>query len=200
MAVILSRGDELKAGNVAFPRPSWDPYKATPSPLYSRRCCYAPRRDNTRGILSPTIQTQSWLILIITWYHQMCCQTGVIWRHLLGDSDVDYALCLSAEVLLHTVLCNENDKFYTTMIYPCINSCICFIGIACLMKVRTLFKPEFPRVWVTWWTAHVQISNLCEAAYVNKQIRVDFRRIKLYFWWIWSTISGNNQLISTAFD
>ena len=35
----------------------------------SRGCCLAPRRDNTRGSLTPTIHTQSCLIPIITWCH-----------------------------------------------------------------------------------------------------------------------------------
>ena len=35
-----------------------------------------------------------------------------------GDNEVDHAVCLQAEFQMHTVLFNENDKFYTTMIYP----------------------------------------------------------------------------------
>ena len=35
----------------------------------SRWCCLAPRRENTRGSLTPTIHTQSCLIPIITWCH-----------------------------------------------------------------------------------------------------------------------------------
>ena len=35
-----------------------------------------------------------------------------------------------------------------------------FDGIACLMKVWPLFKREFPRVLMTWWSARARISNV----------------------------------------
>ena len=38
--------------------------------------------------------------------------------HLIGDNDVDHAVCFKAEFPLQMVLSNENGVFYTTMIYP----------------------------------------------------------------------------------
>ena len=43
-----------------------------------------------------------------------------------GDNEVDHAVCLQAEFQMHAVLSNENDKFYTTMIYPCFSRSVCF--------------------------------------------------------------------------
>ena len=43
-----------------------------------------------------------------------------------GDNEVDHAVCLKAEFLMHTALSNENGKFYTTMIYPCFSRLVCF--------------------------------------------------------------------------
>ena len=43
-----------------------------------------------------------------------------------GDNEVDHAVCLQAEFQMHTVLSNENDKFYTTMIYLCFSRSVCF--------------------------------------------------------------------------
>ena len=151
----------------------------------SRGCCLAPRRDNTRGSLTPTIHTQSCLILIITWCHHFfhsnqysahekqfkvwigsnrslrCHVATLSWRQVSqsppppvtkmrvlvfcgrlgvwnrtapdrrhidatrGDNEVDHAVCLQAEFQMHAVLSNENDKFYTTMIYPCFSRSVC---------------------------------------------------------------------------
>ena len=41
-------------------------------------------------------------------------------------SEIDHAVCLKAEFQMHTALTNENDKFYTTMIYPCSSGSVCF--------------------------------------------------------------------------
>ena len=144
----------------------------------SRGCCLAPRRDNTRGSLTPTIHTQSCLIPIITWCHHFSTSTNIlllksnlkfesrattvsvamslrnlggkyrnrlhprsqkcscrlgVWnrtapdrRHLLGDNEVDQAVCLKAEFQMHIALSNANGKFYTTMIYPCFSRSVCF--------------------------------------------------------------------------
>ena len=43
-----------------------------------------------------------------------------------GDNEVDHAMCLKIEFQTHTVLSNENGKFYTTMIYPCFSRSVCF--------------------------------------------------------------------------
>ena len=43
-----------------------------------------------------------------------------------GDNEVDHAVCLKVEFHMHTVLSNENGKFYTTMIYPCFSRSVCF--------------------------------------------------------------------------
>ena len=43
-----------------------------------------------------------------------------------GDNEVDHAVCLKAEFQMHTVLSNENGKFYTTMIYPCFSRSVYF--------------------------------------------------------------------------
>ena len=43
-----------------------------------------------------------------------------------GDNEVDHAVCLQAEFHMHTVHTHENDKFYTTMIYPCFSRSVCF--------------------------------------------------------------------------
>ena len=43
-----------------------------------------------------------------------------------GDSEVDHAVCLKVEFQMHSVLSNENGKFYTTMIYPCFSRLVCF--------------------------------------------------------------------------
>ena len=43
-----------------------------------------------------------------------------------GDNEVDDAVCLQAEFHMHAVLSHENDKFYTTMIYPCFSRSVCF--------------------------------------------------------------------------
>ena len=42
-----------------------------------------------------------------------------------GSNEVDHAVCLKVEFQMHTVLSNENDKFYTTMIYPCFSRLVC---------------------------------------------------------------------------
>ena len=44
----------------------------------------------------------------------------------LSDNEVDHAVCLQADFQMHAVLSNENDKFYTTMIYPCFSRSVCF--------------------------------------------------------------------------
>ena len=43
-----------------------------------------------------------------------------------GDNEVDHAVCFKAELQMHTALSNENDKFYTTMIYPSFSRSVCF--------------------------------------------------------------------------
>ena len=43
-----------------------------------------------------------------------------------GDNEVDHAVCLKVEFHMHTVLSNENGKFFTIMIYPCFSRLICF--------------------------------------------------------------------------
>ena len=43
----------------------------------ARGCCLVPRRDNTRGSLSPTIYIQSCLIPIITWCHHIFPQLPI---------------------------------------------------------------------------------------------------------------------------
>ena len=43
-----------------------------------------------------------------------------------GDNEVDHAVCLKVEFQMHTVLSNENGKFYTTMIYACFSRSECF--------------------------------------------------------------------------
>ena len=46
--------------------------------LVSNSQVIAPRRDNTRGSLTPTIHTQSCLILIITWCHHFSTATNIL--------------------------------------------------------------------------------------------------------------------------
>ena len=46
-------------------------------------------------------------------------------RHLLDDNVVDHVVCLKAEIQSHIVLSNENDEFYTIMIYPCLRRLVC---------------------------------------------------------------------------
>ena len=92
-------------------------------------------------------------------------RTASEWRHRLhGDNIVDHVVCLKAEFLWHTVLSNENGEFYTYDIYPY------------LMKVFLLFKREFPRVLMTWRTAHANFKY--EVTDVNNGIPIDFRAIK----------------------
>ena len=43
-----------------------------------------------------------------------------------GDNKVDHAVCLKAEFQMHTALSNENDKLFTTMIYPYFSRSVCF--------------------------------------------------------------------------
>ena len=43
-----------------------------------------------------------------------------------GDNEVDHTVCLQAEFQMHAVLSNENDKFYTIMIYPYFSRSVCF--------------------------------------------------------------------------
>ena len=43
-----------------------------------------------------------------------------------GDNEVDHGVCLKVEFQMHTVLSNENGKFYTAMIYPCFSRSVCF--------------------------------------------------------------------------
>ena len=43
-----------------------------------------------------------------------------------------------------------------------------FDGIACLMKVWSLFKREFPRVPITWRSARARTNFKCDVADVNK--------------------------------
>ena len=43
-----------------------------------------------------------------------------------GDNEVDHAVCLQAEFQMYNVLSYENDKFNSTMIYPCFSRSVCF--------------------------------------------------------------------------
>ena len=51
-------------------------------------------------------------------------QTGVICFR--GDNEVDHAVCLKAEFQMHAALSNENGKFCTIVIYPCLSRSVCF--------------------------------------------------------------------------
>ena len=42
------------------------------------------------------------------------------------DNKVDHAVCLKVEFQMHTVLSNENGKFYITMIYSCFSRLVRF--------------------------------------------------------------------------
>ena len=87
---------------------------------------------------------------------------------------------LKASFLLHTVFFKETGKFYTIMKYQCFSRSAFFSGIACLMKVRPLFKREFPRALMTWRTARARISNVKSPIDVNKHIRIDFRAVNVF--------------------
>ena len=43
-----------------------------------------------------------------------------------GDNEVDHAMCLQAEFHMYNAHSYEDDKLYTTMIYPCYNRSVCF--------------------------------------------------------------------------
>ena len=171
----------------------------------------APRRDNTRGSLTPTIQTQPYLIPIITWCHNffhsnqyyahkkqfktwtesnssLRCHDTTLSRWQVSESPpppvakmrvLVFAGDWACEIELRQTLPNENDKFYTTMIYLCFSRSVCFFdGIACLMKVWPLFKREFPRVPMTWRSARARANFKCDVVDVNKYFRTDFRGVK----------------------
>ena len=79
----------------------------------------------------------------------------------LCDNIVDHVVCLKAEFLWHTVFSNENGEFYTYDIYPYLNRSVCLLlGSPTWFRFTLLFKREFPRVLMTWHTAHVRISNV----------------------------------------
>ena len=60
-------------------------------------------------------------------------------------------------------------------------------GVACLMKVRSLFKREFPCLLMTWHTGRARMwSRRCK----QKDSRW-FQGPKICFWRMWSTISWN---------
>ena len=88
---------------------------------------------------------------------------------------------------MHTVLSNENGKFYTTMIYPCFSRSVCF----------SMGSPA-------WWRFGLSssgsslMSRWCDTPLVRKfQMwhsrckKIDlcwFQGCQMHFWWMWSTV------------
>ena len=72
---------------------------------------------------------------------------------------------------MHTALSNENDKFYTIMIYPCFCRSVCFsMGLSAWLLDEGLafVQAEFPRVPMTLRSARARANFKCDVADVNK--------------------------------
>ena len=105
-----------------------------------------------------------------------------------GDSEVDHTVCLKAEFHMHTVLSNENCKFYTIMIYLCFSRPVCF----------SMGSPAWWRFdlcssgisLVSRWREFQMWRRRC------KQIGPhSFQRRQMRFCWMWSTISWKCVII-----
>ena len=88
-----------------------------------------------------------------------------------GDNEVDHAVCLPAEFQMHAVISNENDKFYTTMIYPCFSRSVCFfMGSPAWWRFGLCSSGSslVSRVPMTWRSARARANFKCDVADVNK--------------------------------
>ena len=78
---------------------------------------------------------------------------------------------------MHTVLSNENDKFYKTMIYPCFRRLVCFsMGLPASWRFGPCSSGS--SLMSQWRDAPLMLEFQCDIADVIKQIRTDFRGVK----------------------
>ena len=96
-----------------------------------------------------------------------------------GNNEVDHGVCLKAEFQRHTVLSNENGKFYTTMIYPCYSRSVCFSKESPAWWRFGLCSSPGVQVRVPSCPNDVTLCSCaifkCDVADVNKYIRIGFR-------------------------
>ena len=105
-----------------------------------------------------------------------------------GDNEVDHAVCLKAEFQMHTVLSNENGKFYTPIIYPCFSRSVCFsMGSPAWWRFG-LFSSRSSLV--SRWRDAPLVREFQMWRRSCKQIDPQwFQGCQMHFWWMWSTIS-----------
>ena len=111
-----------------------------------------------------------------------------------GNNEVDHAVCLKAKFQMHTVLSNEDGKFYTTMIYPCCSRSVCYL----------MGSPA-------WWRFGLcssgsslvprcrDVTLVCEFQMWRRGCKqIDphwFEERQMRFWWMWLTISWKYFII-----
>ena len=106
-----------------------------------------------------------------------------------GENEVDHAVCLQAEFQMHTVFSNENDKFYTIMIYPCFSRSVCF-----LMGSPAWWRLVFVQAGVPSCPDDVTLRSCtrefqmwrCKCKQIDPHW---FQGRQMRFWWMLSTIS-----------
>ena len=115
-----------------------------------------------------------------SWRPSMWNRTLPDWHHLHGDNDIDQMHTLFPKNVLHNY-----DISVHRQVGMFLN------GVACLMKVRPLFKREFPCILMTWHTGRARMwSHRCKQTDSRW-----FQGRNMCFWWMWSTISGKLSLI-----
>ena len=105
-----------------------------------------------------------------------------------GDNEVDHAVCLKVEFQIHTVLSNENGKFYTTMIYPCFSRSVCFsMGSHAWWKFGLCSSGGS---LMSRWRDAPRVREFQMWRRRCKQIEPHwFQGHQMRFWWISTTIS-----------
>ena len=93
---------------------------------------------------------------------------------MLGNNDIDDAVCFQAEFTSHTVVSKANGKLCTTLIYRFLNRSVCPFWDHLLDKVWSLFKRELHRVLMTWSTHRSCANFKCKIADVNNEFCFDF--------------------------
>ena len=104
-----------------------------------------------------------------------------------GNNKVHHVVCFKVEFQMHTVLSNENGKFYTTMIYPCFSRSVCFLmgspawwrfGLCSSGSLLVSRWPDAPLVQEFQMWRH-RCKKIDLRWFQGRQMR---------FWWMLSTI------------
>ena len=105
-----------------------------------------------------------------------------------GDNGVDHAVCLKVEFQVHTVLYNENGKFYTTMMYLCFSRSVCF-SMGSPARWRFGLRSSGSSL-VSWWRDAPLMREFQMWCCRCKQIDPHwFQGRQMRFWWMLPAIS-----------